>query len=180
MRPLIQRSVVVSPLPITQLLGQTISAALPPIMAQRHRKHLSACVQSGQPISFEEHFSDQGQGTAWLLTVNPLRNHLDQVDQLLVTALDISKHIQLEAQQQAAEVALVTSAAMFRHLVETANDVIATWGVDGLFTYISPSFQTLLGYRPDDWVGKSFVPLVHPDDLAQCLAINQVAAATGE
>lgn len=76
--------------------------------------------------------------------------------------------------------ALAESEAKFRRLVEDANDVIATWGMDGVITYISPSFQSFLGYEPADWTGKAFAPLVHVDDLPQVLAANQDVIETGE
>jgi two-component system, NtrC family, sensor kinase len=79
-----------------------------------------------------------------------------------------------------AESSLAHSEAKFRRLVEDANDVIATWELDGSLTYISPSFQTNLGFEPQEWIGKSFAPLVHPDDLHLCLSANQQVVETGE
>jgi two-component system, NtrC family, sensor kinase len=70
--------------------------------------------------------------------------------------------------------------SMFRALVEDANDMIATWGLDGIITYLSPGFQNMLGHDPAQWIGQPFTPLVHPEDLARCLATNQRVAATGE
>ncbi len=97
-----------------------------------------------------------------------------------MTALDISERVNLETQQKLTESALAQSEAKFRHLVEAANDMIGVWGLDSILTYLSPSFQTLLGYMPADYIGKSFAPLVHPDDLALCVAANQQVAETGK
>lgn len=77
-------------------------------------------------------------------------------------------------------IAATSREVMFQRMVEEANDVIATWELDGCLTYISPSFQTTLGHAPADWVGQSFGPLVHPDDLLTCLTANQEVAQTGE
>ncbi len=78
------------------------------------------------------------------------------------------------------QIALAESEAKFRRLVEDANDLIATWGMDGILTYISPSFKFILGYEPETWIGKPFAPLVHVDDLPQVLAANQTVIETGE
>jgi PAS domain S-box-containing protein len=41
-----------------------------------------------------------------------------------------------------------------------------TWSTDvhGIFNYLSPQFQTMFGFDPNDWIGKPFVDLVHPED----------------
>ncbi len=83
-------------------------------------------------------------------------------------------------QPSASQMTLAESEAKFRRLVEDANDLIATWGLDGVLTYISPSFQSILGYDPADWIGKVFAPLVHLDDLENVLCANQQVAETGE
>jgi two-component system, NtrC family, sensor kinase len=166
-----------SPIPVEQLLGKTLGEALPEAAAGLYRDRYRDCCRSEQPLSFEESFCHNGQQTFWLLTVNPLGN---PVEQLLVTALDISDRVRLEAQQNQAESALADSEAKFRRLVEDAYDVIAAWGLDGKLTYISPVFQTVLGFEPAEWLGQSFAPLVHPDDLSICMAANQQVAETGE
>jgi PAS domain S-box-containing protein len=78
------------------------------------------------------------------------------------------------------QTALAESEAKFRRLVEDANDLIATWEIDGVLTYLSPSFQSLLGYEAEDWIGKPFAPLVHADDLPHVLKANQQVIETGE
>ncbi|MFM7577192.1 MAG: PAS domain-containing protein, partial [Microcystaceae cyanobacterium] len=49
-------------------------------------------------------------------------------------------------------------------LVEGAKDLIWSTGTQGIFDYLSPQFQTLFGFDPNDWIGKSFIGLVHPED----------------
>ena len=131
-----------SPIAIEQLLGKTVTAALSEEMAQLYGKRYSDCVYSAQSISFEEHFCHNGQETWWLVTVNPLRDRNTQiVDRLIVTAIDVSDRKQTE-------IALAESEAKFRRLIEDADDVIGTWGLDGILTYLSPGFQTTIWLSP--------------------------------
>ncbi|MBD2329354.1 PAS domain-containing protein [Alkalinema sp. FACHB-956] len=174
--PFIARTCLV---PVDQLLGKTLTEAFPLETAARYRQHYQSCVQSQQSQVFEECLTRDGQETWWMLTVSPLLNH-DRVEQLLVTLVDITERAQLEAERKAAEVALAESEAKFRRLVENAHDIIGIWTLDGTLTYLAPGVQALLGYRPEDWVGKSFVPMVHPEDLPQCLEANQKVIHTGE
>lgn len=54
-----------------------------------------------------------------------------------------------------------------RSLVHNASDVIQIVATDGTVTYISPSIKQILGYEPEDWLGKKAFELVHPEDLTQ-------------
>ena len=50
-------------------------------------------------------------------------------------------------------------------MVEGGNDLIWSTDKNGAFTYLSPQFQTLFGLEVNEWIGKTFTDLVHPDDL---------------
>jgi len=62
------------------------------------------------------------------------------------------------------------SEAYFRSLVEHARDVIHVINGDGTTRYITPSVKRLLGYSPEELIGKMAVELVHPDDRASAMA----------
>ncbi|MBD2453880.1 AAA family ATPase [Nostoc sp. FACHB-87] len=70
-------------------------------------------------------------------------------------------------ERQQAEAALAESEAKFRGLVEGVSDVIWSAEIDGTLTYLSPQFQTIFGFNPDDFIGKSFSIFIHPDDQEQ-------------
>lgn len=53
----------------------------------------------------------------------------------------------------------------FRSLLEHALDIITVLGADGRITYASPSTERVLGYLPDEMVGRSIAEFVDPDDL---------------
>lgn len=54
-----------------------------------------------------------------------------------------------------AENALRESEQRFRSLAETTSDLVWEMNQDGFYTYISPKVKDLLGYTPDEVVGKS-------------------------
>jgi PAS domain S-box-containing protein len=68
------------------------------------------------------------------------------------------------AELQKSEQRLSESEAKFRRLVEGGKDFFWSVDRDGLFTYLSPQFKYMLGWETDEWIGKSFFDLVHPDD----------------
>jgi PAS domain S-box-containing protein len=63
----------------------------------------------------------------------------------------------------------------FRSLVEHAVDLITLLDGDGVVCYASPSHYTVLGYKPEDLVGRNAFDLVHPDDRPY--AMESFAAA---
>jgi PAS domain S-box-containing protein len=65
-----------------------------------------------------------------------------------------------------AEEALKESEQRFRSLVQNSSDIITLVGADGTVRYVSPAIERVLGYRPEERVGRSSFELVHPDDVA--------------
>lgn len=53
----------------------------------------------------------------------------------------------------------------YRLLASRVTDIIVTYGVDGLVTYVSPSIETVSGYPPEALVGRPVTDLIHPEDI---------------
>jgi len=53
----------------------------------------------------------------------------------------------------------------FRALIENSSDIIQVVDSKGVIRYVSPSVQRILGYRPEELIGRPSVDIVHPDDL---------------
>jgi diguanylate cyclase (GGDEF)-like protein/PAS domain S-box-containing protein len=51
----------------------------------------------------------------------------------------------------------------FHSLVQYSSDIVAVLEADGTLRYISPSVERVLGYRPEDLVGKSAFDYIHPE-----------------
>jgi len=54
--------------------------------------------------------------------------------------------------------------AYFQALVENSYDLIVVLNDDGTMRYVSPSSEKLLGYRPDELVGRTPLEFIHADD----------------
>lgn len=89
------------------------------------------------------------------------------------TCTDITDRKQTES-------TLAESEAKFRYLVENATDLIWSCTLEGTLTYLSPSYKAMAGYDPSEFLGHSFAPFVHSEDLAACLAFLDRALKTGE
>jgi PAS domain S-box-containing protein len=61
---------------------------------------------------------------------------------------------------------LAESEARFRLLAENASDVVVHATPEGVYDWVSPSITDLLGWLPEDLIGKPIGGLPHPDDVA--------------
>ena len=54
----------------------------------------------------------------------------------------------------------------FRSLVQNSSDVVAIVGAEGTTRYLSPAVERILGYKPEDGIGRSVFrsPMMHPND----------------
>ena len=52
--------------------------------------------------------------------------------------------------------------------------------LDGVFTFVSPAWTQKLGHDVSEVEGQSFVPFIHPDDVANCQAAVQRVLTTGQ
>ena len=80
-------------------------------------------------------------------------------------------HIQDISERKHIEEILRESKERFRALVETSSDWI--WEVDlkGIYTYISPKIKDLLGYEPEEVIGKTPFDLMPPEEAERLRVI---------
>ncbi len=71
-----------------------------------------------------------------------------------------------------AEDAFLKSEKRFRSLVETSPDIVWEIDPDGTFLYISPMVSTILGYSPEEVIGRSITDLV--PEHGKSLAIQEL------
>ena len=64
-----------------------------------------------------------------------------------------------------AEEALRQGEERYRTMIEHANDMIWTVDIQGCFTFYNHRAEIISGHKFEEWKGKSFAPLIHPDDI---------------
>ncbi len=74
-------------------------------------------------------------------------------------------------EQERIQITLAEREAQFRLLAENSSDMISRHDSQGTFLYVSPSCHTLLGYKPEELIGKGVLTLVHPEDASNILAL---------
>ena len=143
-----------------QLLGRSVKSLYPESEWQRIRT-LSVRQKGMQHHLETQMYRGGGDLIDVDISLSVLRDSDGQATGSIGVVRDITERRRMEQ-------ALRRSEERFRQVVENANEWI--WEVDanGLYTYASPIIERILGYTPEEVLGKKhFYDFFHPDDAAQ-------------
>ena len=87
---------------------------------------------------------------------------------------------QNELERRQAELALRASEERYRSIAEATNEWIWSVAADGQIQYSNRTVEAMLGYAPEELLGKSFFELVHPDDVAPARKILSASVTTSK
>jgi len=114
-------------------------------------------------------------GREWVMKARGVINCDDSGNTVRLdgTAQDITERKQITEELRASE-------GRFRSLVETISDWI--WEVDsnGVYTYVSPNIRDILGYAPEEVLGKTPFDLMPPDEARRVSDIFSSIIASKE
>jgi PAS domain S-box-containing protein len=142
-----------------EAVGEHIGLIVPP-----HRRDevdtIVARVARGETVErFETvRVHKDGQNVDVSLSVSPLRSASGQIVGTSKIARDITE-------SKRTETALTREKEERQRIFETSQDLILVTDSIGNFVQVSPSVANILGYRPEEMVGRSAVDFIHPDDL---------------
>lgn len=106
------------------------------------------------------------RGIEW--TVSNLLDH-PGARGLLWTGHDISRRARVEEELRFLSV-----------LLENTLDAILVSDADGTARYVTPSVENLMGYKPEEMLGKTPADLLHPDDAEQHMrAYEEIVSKPG-
>lgn len=87
--------------------------------------------------------------------------------------IDVTQQKQIEAHLKQRE-------AHYRLISENMQDIIGLIDVTGRYLYVSPSIKPILGFDPEEFIGKTPLDYVHPDDIVFVQqAFNQIFQEKG-
>lgn len=103
--------------------------------------------------------------TLWILVMISHVKPLTGPPFYFVQIQDISERKREEEEVRNAYEALRKSEEMYRVIIEHSYDMISKHDRTGAFLYVSPASRKLIGYEPEELIGKNVCELFHPEDL---------------
>lgn len=107
----------------------------------------------------------------------------EQIDRDLIQFKELDRMAEdankMLAGRRQAEEALQQNEAKFRRLIESSSDWIWEVNKDGVFTYASPQIETILGYKPEEVIGRTPFELMPEDEAEQTTKIFTELIETG-
>ncbi|MBW1730081.1 MAG: response regulator [Deltaproteobacteria bacterium] len=88
-----------------------------------------------------------------------------EYEELLKTVQNALDQKKLKSEKELINGKLELTEERYRYLVENSPDIIYTLDTDGNFTFISCAVERLLGYKPEDLIGKHYTTIIHDEDL---------------
>jgi len=106
-----------------------------------------------------------------------MRDRDKDKERLLNELMEVRKKIteleDIKTSQKQTEKKLAKSEELFSLIVKNTSDVITLhdFNLQATFTYISPSIKDIIGYEPEELIGKSPFSFIHPDDKKKLFSI---------
>ncbi|TQF40404.1 histidine kinase [Bradyrhizobium sp. UNPF46] len=142
-----------------EAIGQPTSIIVPPDR-RAHGKDYLARIARGEPVERFETVRLRKDGTPVeiSLSLSPIRGLSGEIIGVSGTAhsLTEARRAERQLQQQLEE---------RRQIFDTSQDLIMIMDARGHIAQVSPSSETILGYRPDEMIGRSGADFIHPDHL---------------
>ena len=153
---------------LSEAAGRSIRELVPGI-EQHWIDMYGGVAMSGQPLRFEN--GAEAMGRWFDVFAFPVGDPGSRQVALLFNEISERRNAEsaLRRLNETLE-ARVAAAVAERDLIwSTSQDLFVICGFDGAYQSVNPAWTTLLGYNPDELVGRKFDALVHPDDMTETI-----------
>src|SRR5256714_3289509 len=127
--------------------------------AERSRALDQQVIESGEPVESEGTYEADEKGRYFLTVRFPLFDTEGEIYGVCGFSREITSRIEFEQQLQKSE-------QRFRSLIENSTDLVTLLAKDGTILYMSPSSKRVLGFPPDELVGKNAFRYIVREDIS--------------
>ena len=142
-----------------EAVGKNISLIVPPERTNELRDALRKIGRGEQIVQQEEtvRLHKDGSLVEVLLSISPIKNPAGEIVGVSTIAHDVTERRRTER-------ALRQQTEERRRIFETSQDLIIITDAEGLMTQVSPSVETILGFLPEEMVGRNAGEFIHAAD----------------
>jgi PAS domain S-box-containing protein len=133
--------------PAAELVGKRLLVEMPGNLEDGLFDRYVEVVESGEELHLE-HYYEHEKVRTWFETCAVRHG-----DGFVVTFSDITPRKRVEEEKD--------------RFLDLSVDLICIARTDGYFEYVSPSFETVLGYSREELLARPFLDFIHPDDHAK-------------
>jgi PAS domain S-box-containing protein len=142
-----------------EAVGQSIALIVPPHRHEEIDMTLGRVRRGELTENFETvRVHKDGGNVDVSLTISPLLSAAGEIIGASKIARDITESKRTQS-------ALSRESEERQRIFETSQDLILVTDSGGNFIQVSPSVANILGFRPEEMIGRSAVDFIHPDDL---------------
>ena len=153
--------------PGTPLKYEDFLARLPAEDRQRVSAIVERALETGEPFGYQhELIRPDGSVRNIQARGRVLIDESGRPYRMAGTGQDVTNRVRVERE-------LRRSSESYRMLAENVNEMIIRFTPDGTIAYASPAALRILGYAPDEVVGRGGREFLHPDDLEQVVEAHR-------
>jgi PAS domain S-box-containing protein/putative nucleotidyltransferase with HDIG domain len=153
----------------TELVGRPIwETVVPADDARRVRRVFSKLVEGKGPNRLVNDWVARDGSRRTVAWSNAVTTGKDgKVDRVIGTGIDLTESLRTRQE-------LASKRHYAEALIENALDVISVIDAEGVIRFQSPSVERVLGYKPEDLIGKNAFDYIHAEDVP---AVGEAMAA---
>ncbi|NIS50101.1 PAS domain S-box protein [Candidatus Saccharibacteria bacterium] len=144
-----------------EMVGKPLDCLMPKKYREKHGQYVSSYFATGKPNRAIGRILElpglRSDGSVFPMEISLSAGRLEDKQFVIAVARDITERKKLED-------ALRQSEERFREVAEHEHEWIWEVNAEGIYTYASPVVEKMLGYKPEEVVGKKhFYDFFHPD-----------------
>jgi PAS domain S-box-containing protein len=144
----------------SEAVGNRVDIVIPPDRRAETHEILDR-VARGETVEHYEtlRLHKDGREVDVSLSISPIRSAAGEI-------VGASRAVRDVGESRRTQRALIQEIEERRRIFETSQDLILVTDTAGNLVQVSPSSMTILGYQPEEMIGRSAAEFIHSDDLA--------------
>jgi len=135
---------------LEQMINESLYGLLPPESAASLKSHVNEAILVKRPV----HYEDEQEGKVIDQNILPMLDPKGEVNRIAIFSRDVTVHKWVED-------VTVQYGRRYERILQAAGEGIFGLDTQGITTFVNPVAARMLGYDPDELIGKRHHELVH-------------------